>query len=466
LKSDEILIKNIFYLLTMDNGLSPLKGVDLLIKGNLIERIDKVILPEPDTQTIDGSSMIILPGFINTHHHLYQTLTRNIPKVQNSKLFDWLVNLYEIWRGLTPEAVHTSALTGMAELILTGCTTTSDHFYLYPDEAPTDLLDSTINAAQEIGIRFMATRGGMSRGRSLGGLPPDNVCQSAKDIIEDYQRVISKYGNSEENMIRIALAPCSPFSINDELMRATVRTARENNIKVHTHLAETIDEEDYCLEKYGKRPLAVMEDLGWVGEDVWFAHGIHFNDEELKRLAQTKTGIAHCPVSNLRLGSGIARVPEMLQMGIPVGLAVDGSASNDSSNMLRELQTALLVHRIGSGVESMPKEEVLKMATINGAQILGFDRIGSIKEGYKADIIGYRLDDISYAGALSDPAAAILFSGRDQTVSLSIINGQIVVKDKEIQTVNLNHLITKQNRLSEELINKAIKNTGINFLEY
>ncbi len=460
---ESILIKNADVIVTQNSKNEELKNHDIYIKDKEIKEIGKNLNYTAD-RIINASGMVVYPGFVNTHHHLYQTLTRNIPGINDVKLFDWLVRLYEIWRELTPEAVYISALVGMAELLLTGCTTTTDHFYVFPKTQPENLIDYEIKAAQEIGIRFHANRGSMSRGKSKGGLPPDDVVQSEEKIMQDCERLINKYHSDEKfSMIKIGLAPCSPFSVTKELMIETAEFARKKNVKCHTHVAETLDEEKYCIEVYGKRPVEFMEEIGWMGENFWYAHCIYLNEEEIKKMAETGTGVAHCPVSNLRLGSGIAPVAKMLEEGVKVGLGVDGSASNDSSNFLAEMRTALLIHRIKSGVDSMPARRVLKMATINGAKILGWDEIGSIEPGKAADITIFNLNDISYAGAKSDLVSAPLFAGNSQIAEYTIVNGKIVVENKKIVTVDVEKVISEADRISREMIERAIQRTGFNY---
>ncbi len=321
--------------------------IDILIENNLIKKVGKNLIIDKPCKIIDCTDKIVLPGFINLHHHFYQVLTRNIPKVQNAKLFDWLIYLYEIWKNLDEEAIYYSTKVALIELALTGCTYTSDHLYVFPKAIKKNFIDIQFEVAKELGIRFHPTRGAMSLGKANGGLPPDQVVQTEDEILEDFERLINKYHNSNKySMARLSLAPCSPFSVTEKLMKQTIEFARKKKIKCHTHLAETLDEEKFCIHKFGLRPLEYMEKVGWIGPDVWFAHGIFFNDNELDLLAKTRTGISHCPTSNMRLGSGYARVPEMLKKNILVGLGVDGSASNDSSNMLRELKNTLLIHRI------------------------------------------------------------------------------------------------------------------------
>ncbi len=413
---------------------------DILIDGRRILKIGKNLSKwlrnskqkEPTkaegAKVLDCSGMIAIPGLINTHHHFYQTLTRNIPAVQNAKLFDWLVYLYEIWKGIDEEAVLYSSMLAIGELLKTGCTCTTDHHYLYPKGFSGDLMGIQFEAAKRLGIRFAPTRGSMSRSEKDGGLPPDSVVQNEDEILEDSRRVIEKYHDVRElSMQRIILAPCSPFSVSPELLRDSARLARLYGVKLHTHLAETEDEDDYCVNTLGIRPLKFMEKYEFIGSDVFYAHGIHFNDDELRILQVTETSIAHCPTSNMRLGSGIARVKEMVDMGITVGLGVDGSASNDSSDMLGELRNAMLLQRVRYGADALGAREVMKLATENGAKILGFNKIGKLKEGYGADIAVFDLNKLEYAGSLSDPLAALVFSGYNHGSYYTIVNGKIVV---------------------------------------
>ncbi|HMO05374.1 MAG TPA: 8-oxoguanine deaminase [Kiritimatiellia bacterium] len=454
-----LVLQNIHTLVTQVEGRPPLHNVDVVIEGNRITALHPgpvKPLPPPGAEVIEASRHVVYPGFVNTHHHLYQTLTRNIPSVQNAKLFDWLVGLYEIWRGLTPDAVDTSTRVGVGELLLSGCTTTTDHFYVFPRGQTAELLDVEIAAAREMGIRFHPTRGSMSRGRSQGGLPPDDVVQHHEDILRDCARVIDAYHDpAPDAMCRIALAPCSPFSVTTDLLAETIRFARDRGVICHTHLCETVDEEDYCLATHGLRPLEYMEKTGWLGPDVWFAHGIYFNEGEIARLAATRTGIAHCPTSNLRLGSGIAPVPAMLKAGVRVGLAVDGSASNDSSSLSRELQMALLVHRVGTAVDAMPAPTVVRMATRGGADLLGWPDAGWIGPGALADLALFRLDRIEYAGAMTDPAAAILYCGAGARADYTIVNGIIRVAKGELLGVDEQRLFHHANDVTANLLKKA-----------
>lgn len=447
-----LLIRNIKEIITMDDALRRLQGYSILIEDGLIKEIAKEISAE-GAEVIDGREMWVFPGLVNTHHHMYQSLTRNIPAIQEAELFDWLKFLYPIWARLTPEAVYTGTLLAGAELVKTGCTTASDHHYVFPAGQPGTLIDEQINAARELGLRFHATRGSMSRSVKDGGLPPDSVVQTPDEILKDSQRLIEKYHNRETgSMLQVVLAPCSPFSVTSDLLKETAVLAREYGVHCHTHLCETKDEEAFCLSKHGMRPLAYMESLGWVGPDVWYAHGVWFNDDELKLLADTRTGVAHCPVSNQKLGSGVARIPEMLDLGMRVGLAVDGSASNDSSNMIAEIRAAFLLHRVIYGTKTMPAERALYLATRGSAQLLGRDDIGSIEVGKCGDLFMLNSNRLGFAGGQSDPVQALVHCGDSQVVDYTIINGRVVVKDGELVTVDEAKIVENANRISKQMI--------------
>lgn len=448
-----LLIRNIKEIITMDDQRRRLKNYSILIEGGKITRIAPKITDIRVDEIIDGKDLWVFPGLINTHHHMYQTLTRNIPEVQDVELFDWLKRLYPIWSRLTPEAIFTSTLLAQAELLKTGCTTSSDHFYVFPTGQPSTLIDEQIKAAQTIGMRFHAARGSMSRSVKDGGLPPDSVVQTPDEILKDCQRLIEKYhDDSFGSMLQIVLAPCSPFSVTTDLLKETVILARDYGVHCHTHLCETIDEEQYCLKMHGMRPLAYMESVGWIGSDIWYAHGIHFNDEELKLLASTKTGVAHCPVSNQKLASGVARVPEMLSLEIPTGLAVDGSASNDCSNMIAEIRAAFLLHRVTSGIKAMSAEQALYLATRGSAELLGRKDIGSIEVGKTGDLFMINSQRLGFAGGQLDPVSALVHCGDTQIVDYTIVNGQIVVDEGELITVDEERIIADANRISYEMI--------------
>jgi 8-oxoguanine deaminase len=456
----------------MNDRRERLAGGYVLVRDNLIEKVGRGEFEGQADCVLDAKGKILLPGFVNCHHHLYQTLTRNVPQVQNVLLFDWLVWLYEIWRELTLEGIHTSAKVGIAELLLSGCTTTTDHLYLVPKRLD-KVYDEEIRAARELGIRFHPTRGSMSRGRSQGGLPPDDVVQTEPEILSDCERVVRDYhDDSRFSMCRIALAPCSPFSVTRELMKTTISFARRNKLRVHTHLAETRDEEEYCRKIYSCRPVELMRQLEWLGEDVWFAHCVHLNQTEIELFAETKTSVAHCPTSNMRLGSGIAPIRTLVDAGAPVGLAVDGSASNDSSNFLAEIRQALLLHRLpeaqkgrtegqGESAKWFSAEDVLWMATRGGARVLGYaDEIGSIEEGKAADMVLIDSQQLSFAGALSDPLAAIVFSQSSNSVHTTIVNGKIVVESGRLVEEDLESLIRTQNQLSAQMLDRASRRTA------
>lgn len=460
-----VLYKNALALATMDDQRTVVRNGDLLIEGPQIREVGSGIKPDDTTRVVDVSGKVILPGFVNTHHHLYQTLCRNIPRVQDTKLFDWLTDLYQIWRHLSPEAVYVSALVGLAELALTGCTTVADHFYVYPQQQPGTLLDRTAEAAQALGMRLCLTRGSMSRGKSRGGLPPDDVVQSEPEILDDCVRVIEKFHNPQPlSLCRVALAPCSPFSVTTELLAQTAALARKHGVRLHTHLCETKDEELFCIDKHCMRPLAYMKEVGWLGADVWFAHGVYFNDEEIEELGRTATGVAHCPTSNLRLGSGIARVPRLREAGVPVGLAVDGSASNDSSDMLAEVRMAMMVHRVSTGVESMSAVDALWLATRGGAQVLGRDDIGSLEQGKAADFSIWDMQDLAYAGGLHDPVAALVFCNGRQRAYRVVIHGQPVVERGHLVALDERDLAQWHNELAADMVEKAHAESGVDFL--
>ena len=451
-----LIIRNIHTLATVDDDYRVLHDVDVLVEGDKIRAIGKNLAAPSEARTIDGRWCVAYPGFVNTHHHFYQTLTRNLPPVQDAKLFDWLLWLYEVWRGLEPEAVRTSTQIALGELLLSGCTTTTDHFYVFPRGAPQEFLDVEIDEARRMGVRFHPTRGSMSLGRSQGGLPPDDVTQSWEEILKDCDRLISKYHDPDPfAMTRIVLAPCSPFSVTKESLAETAEFARKKKVFMHTHLCETNDEQDFCVQKLGMRPLEYMESVGWVGPDVWYAHGIWFTPEEIARLGRMNCGVAHCPVSNLRLGSGICHVPALLDAGVRVGVAVDGSASNDSSNLLKEMQTALLVHRVGTGVDAMPAKKVVRMATRGGASILGQPEIGQIKEGMAADLAMFRLDRIDFAGAMTDPAHAVLFCGSAPRAEYTIVAGKVLVEKGELAGMDEKEIFHRANELTASMLRKA-----------
>ncbi len=448
-----LLVKNAHVLVTMDPSRREIHDGGLFVRDNKIEQVGpSEELAHVADRVINAHDMIVLPGLVNTHHHLYQTLTRAVPAAQDADLFHWLKTLYPIWAELTPDAVYTSALVGLSELILTGCTTAADHLYLFPNGVK---LDDEIRAAREMGIRFHATRGSMSLGESQGGLPPDRVCENEDAILRDSQRVVETFHDPTPfSMCRVGLAPCSPFSVTPDLMRESAHLARALKVRLHTHMAETRDEESFCLAKFGRRPLEYAEHLEWLGEDVWFAHSVWVDDAEIRRYAQTGTGVAHCPTSNMRLASGIAPVVKMLEAGVKVGLGVDGSASNDSSHMLAEARQAMLLQRVLGNPGALTARQALELGTLGGARVLGRDDIGSLEAGKAADFIGIRLDRVDYAGALHDPVAATIFCATPR-VDLSIINGRVVVENGNLLTIDLPLVIERHNRMAKVMMEKA-----------
>jgi len=447
----KVLIKNALVLATMQEGQPPISNGYVLIQDSFIKETGSgETTPLQAEQVIDATNKVVLPGFVNTHHHLYQTLTRAYPGALDAELFDWLVSLYPVWARLDEEAVRLAALVGMAELLLSGCTTTTDHHYLFP-RGQTQLVDVEIDAAREIGMRFHPTRGSMSRSQKDGGLPPDSVVQGEDEILKDSERVIDGYHDPRPGaMTRIALAPCSPFSVTPALMRETARLARDKGVRLHTHLAETKDEEDYCLEKYGVRPVDLLEKTEWISDDVWLAHGIHFNDEEVARLGRARVGVAHCPSSNMRLGSGVCRVNDLRRAGCPVGLGVDGSASNDSSHALAEARQALLLTRLIYGASAMKIMDALHLATVGGAACLGREDVGTLTPGKAADVAVFSLDDLGYSGA-GDPLAALLLC-QPTRVDTLIINGRIVVEGGVLTTLDIQPIIQQHRRKAQQLI--------------
>lgn len=448
-----LFIKNIKNLVTCDDSDNVYKDTNMYIENGVIKYIgDKIFDAD---EIIDAKDMNVYPGLINTHHHLYQTFTRNLPQVQNMELFDWLTTLYEIWKNIDGEIINYSSIVGMGELMKNGCTTCFDHHYVFPNNTTGDLIDIQFEAAKELGIRMHASRGSMSLSKKDGGLPPDSVVQTTDEILKDSERLIKKYHDDSFNSMRqIALAPCSPFSVTGELMKESAILARKYNVRLHTHLAETKDEESFTLEKFNMRPLEYMESLGWIGNDVWFAHGIHFNEEELKLLAKTQTGIAHCPISNMKLSSGIAKIPEMLELGIPVGLAVDGSASNDGSNLLEELRVAYLLHRLNSSRKAPTGYDILKIATNGSAKILGRDDIGMLKVGKCADLFMIDTNRLELVGAQFDPKSVLGTIGLKSPVDYTIVNGKIVVKNGKLVNIDEEKITKDANQSVEKLLNK------------
>ncbi|RMF81719.1 MAG: 8-oxoguanine deaminase [Chloroflexi bacterium] len=447
-----LLAKNIHTLATMDDSRPEIKNGAIFVRDGVIEAVGT--LDEMPSQTADEifdlSRHVVIPGLINTHHHMYQSLTRVL--AQDNELFGWLKTLYPIWAGLTGEMTYISAKLAMAELILSGCTTSSDHLYIYPNDVT---IDDEIRAAQEIGMRFHAARGSMSLGESKGGLPPDRVVEEEDVILKDTQRAIETYHDPERYaMTRIVVAPCSPFSVTQELMRDAAELAREYNVHLHTHLAENDNDIIFSRETFGQRPGEYAEDVGWIGDDVWHAHCVKLNDAEIGLFARSGTGVCHCPVSNMRISSGIAPIRKMLDTGVKVGLGVDGTASNDGNHLLNEARMAMLLQRVGGEPDALSGREALSIATRGSASVLGRDDVGVLATGMAADFVAYRIDTIAFAGAQHDPVGGLVFC-QSQNVDLSVINGRVVVKDGVLQTVDLPVLIEQHNRLSKILIDGA-----------
>ncbi|MCG8454534.1 MAG: 8-oxoguanine deaminase [Spirochaetales bacterium] len=428
----------------MSADAEPLRNADVLIEENLVKKVGQNLSTPEGAQVIDASGHVVVPGLVNTHHHFYQTFTRNLPAVQNAKLFDWLVYLYDIWKHMDADTVWWSTVLASAELLKTGCTTSTDHHYLYPQGIGADIMALQFDAADRLGLRFSPTRGSMSRSKKDGGLPPDTVVQTEAEILADSERVIKEFHDSHpQSMRKVVLAPCSPFSVSEGLMKDSAALARQYGVRIHTHLAETNDEDDYCVEMYKRRPVQLMADNDFLGKDVFFAHGIFFNDAELDQLAETGTHIAHCPSSNMRLGSGICRVREMLDRGINVALALDGSASNDTSDLLGEARQAMLLQRVSKGSAGLTSQETWRVATENGAKLLGFEKIGRIQEGWAADLAIFNVNDIPYVGTQSDPVAALLFAGYDHKTAYTIVNGKVVVEKGQLVGMDEKELVAK-----------------------
>lgn len=452
-----LLIKNIHTLVTMDALRREIRSGGLFIRDNVIEQVGTTLeLPETADEVLDLCDRhLVLPGFVNTHHHFYQTLTRVIPAAQDCSLFNWLQNLYPIWAKLTPKAIYISAQVAAVELMRSGCTTASDHLYIYPNGST---LDDEIQAVQEVGLRFHASRGSMSVGESQGGLPPDSVVEKEADILKDSQRLIEQYhDNDRHSMLRITLAPCSPFTVTQDLMRESAAMARSySGVRLHSHLAENKSDVEYSLSMFGMTPGDYAESVGWVGNDVWHAHCVQLDDRAIQLFGRTGTGIAHCPCSNMRLASGMAPIRKMLAHRVPVGLGVDGSASNDTSNMLNEARTAFLMARVRElDAAAMTAREALELATLGGAKVLGRDDIGSLAPGMSADLVAINLDRLEFAGALHDPVAAMIFC-QVNTVDYSFINGRKVVDQGRVTTIDLEKLIETHNQLAQELIETHI----------
>lgn len=430
-----LLVRNLSSLITCNDSDEVLQNVDLYCEDGVIRAIGKN-LPQKADREIDGTHLLCYPGLINTHHHLYQQFSRNLPQVQNMELFDWLKTLYEIWKNLDTNVIRYSGLTGMGELMKNGCTTCFDHHYVFPAGSG-DLIGMQLATADELGMRMVSSRGSMDLSVKDGGLPPDSVVQTVDEIMKDSARLIEQYHDpSFGSMHQIVLAPCSPFSVSAELLKQSAILARQYGVRLHTHLCETKDEENYTLSRCNMRPLEYMESLGWIGDDVWYAHGIHFNTEELDILAKTGTGVAHCPVSNMKLSSGIARIPEMLERGVKVGLAVDGSASQDGSNLLEEIRICFLLHRLNSSAKAPSGYDVLKMATRGSASLLGRTDIGSVEVGKCADFFMVDSRRLELVGATYDPKNVFGTVGLRGAVDYTVVNGKVTVDNGQLVNID------------------------------
>lgn len=465
-----LLVKNA-HLVTMDDHQREIPGGGLFVRDGFIEQVGETSsLPTAADEVLDLKDHVLLPGLVNTHHHFYQTLTRAVPAAQDANLFNWLKTLYPIWARIQPDDIFISTQTALAELALSGCTTASDHLYLYPNASK---LDDEIAAALELGLRLQASRGSMSLGESKGGLPPDSVVDTEENILKDSQRLIEQYHDSKPGaMTQIVLAPCSPFSVTSDLMKQSAKLAREYGVHLHTHLAETEDEEQFCMQMFGHRPVGYMQEVDWVGADVWFAHAVWVNDEEIQVFAKHNCGVAHCPTSNMRLASGIAPVKEYRRAGVNIGLGVDGSASNDGSHLLAEVRNAMLVSRVkegltgfsaspppstsgrGAGGEGsrklMTAREALYLATRGGAAVLGRNDIGSLEVGKCADFFAVNLNRLEFTG-MHDPVSAVVF-GQPVTVDYTVVGGKFIVKEGQLTTIDLGKLIEKHNQAAKRLL--------------
>lgn len=442
----DVLVQGADTLITMDDGRREIAGADLRMRDGVIIEIGQN-LPVTGAEIINASGCVVTPGLVNTHHHLYQTLTRAVPGGQDALLFGWLQTLYPIWSRFGPEEMRISAMVGLSELALSGCTMSSDHLYLYPNGSR---LDDTIEAAHEVGLRFHPTRGSMSIGESDGGLPPDSLVEAEADILADSIRVIDKFHDASEGaMLRVGLAPCSPFSVSRDLMRDSALLARDKGVMLHTHLAENDEDIAYSLEKFGCRPGQYAEDLGWTGDDVWHAHCVKLDGQEIDLFAKSGTGVAHCPCSNCRLGSGIAPVRQMRDAGVNVALGVDGSASNDAGNLVAEARQAMLLQRVQNGADAMSAREALEIATRGGAAVLGRDDCGQLAVGKRADLAIWDVSGIESAGSW-DPAA-LLLAGPTRVRDL-FVEGRQVVRDGQMVTIDLPRMIERQNGLAKRLM--------------
>ena len=442
----EILIRNADVVVTMNAAREELSGADVLVRDGVVAAVGAG-LAAPGAEVIDASGCVVTPGLVNTHHHLYQSLTRAVPGGQDALLFGWLKTLYPIWARFGPEEMFTSAQVGLAELALSGCTMTSDHLYLYPNGAR---LDDTIAAAGEVGLRFHPTRGAMSIGISAGGLPPDSLVEAEAAILADMIRVVDRFHDPRPGaMLRVGLAPCSPFSVSRELMRDAALLARDKGVMLHTHLAENDEDVAYSLAQFGCRPGQYAEDLGWTGPDVWHAHCVKLEGSEIDLFSRSGTGVAHCPCSNCRLGSGIAPIRAMRDAGVKVGLGVDGSASNDAGNLVAEARMAMLLQRVARGADAMSAREVLEIATLGGAQVLGRDDLGAVAPGKRADLAIWDMRGVEAAGSW-DPVAALVLCGPTRVRHL-VVEGRQVVRDGQMVTLDLPQVLERQRQLAARL---------------
>lgn len=457
-----LLVRNATLMATMDEQRREIEDGGLFIRDGFIEQVGpSADLPTQADEVLDLRGHVLLPGLVNTHHHFVQILTRAVPAAQNVNLFNWLTTLYPIWARLTPDDVKVATRTALAELALSGCTTASDHLYIYPNGAR---LDDQIEAALQMGLRLQASRGSMTLGESQGGLPPDSVVETDAQVLAESRRLVETYHDAKPGaLIQVVLAPCSPFNVSPDLMRETAKLARHYGVHMHTHLAETQDEEQYTQQHYGMRPVAWMETMDWLGPDVWYAHSVHVNDAEIAQYAQHNCGVAHCPSSNMRLASGIPPVLKMLNAGVRVGLGVDGSASNDSSHLLAEVRQAMLLARLDAGQRGaslsgedapplMTARTALELATRGGAAVLGRSDIGSLEVGKCADFFAVNLHQLGFAGALHDPLAALVFCAPVQA-DYTVVGGRFIVKEGQLQTADLPVLVEQHNQAATRLVN-------------
>lgn len=445
-----LLLRNSECLVTMDEERREIAGGGVYVDdGRIVAVGPSEDLPDDADETLDLTGQVLVPGLVNTHHHMFQSLTRVFDEAQDKELFGWLESLFPVWSRLTPEMVSVSTELAMAELLLSGCTTASDHLYIYPNGCR---LDDSIEAAQRVGMRFHASRGSMSMGQRSGGLPPDALVEDETFILKDSQRLIEAYHDPTPlSMLRITLAPCSPYTVSEDLMRETARLARSTGTRLHTHIAESRVDVDYSLERYNLTPSEYVEKLGWVGHDVWHAHCVHVDGPGIDLFAQTGTGVAHCPCSNMRLASGIAPIRKMLQKGVPIGLGVDGSASSDAGNLMNEARQAMLLQRVGGDAGALSARQALEIATLGGARVLGRDDIGALVPGMAADLAVFDLNRIEYAGARHDPVAALVFCGSTPSRHV-VVNGRFLVKDGAFTTIDPGVLVERHNALSRELL--------------